>query len=268
MPTVLLQVAYDGTGYCGWARQRDSESIEDKVQAAVHALDPNASRVRGSSRTDAGVHADCQLVAFDTEKIIGARGWVLGTNRHLPDDIAIRQASLVEDGFTPRFAAKWKRYRYRLYAGRIRHPRFERTHWHVRFLLDRSRMRAAAELLLGEHDFAAFRTTMDERTSTVRTIFRADVEENGDEIAIVIEGSGFLHNMVRIIVGTLMDVGRGKLPADVVTEAIRTGDRRVLGTTAPAHGLCLEWTELERLSREATGDDTARGVVVEEERWP
>lgn len=244
---VLLQVAYDGTGYCGWARQREGNSLEEVVQGALLAMDSKASRLRGSSRTDAGVHAECQMVAFDSEMEIAPRGWVLGINQHLPDSVAVRSARIVQAEFAPRFHARWKRYGYSIYHHRLRHPHFERDHWHVRFTLDRSRMVDAARRLVGRHDFAAFRSTSDERTETTRDIRDVRVEADGAAIKVIVEGDGFLHNMVRIIVGTLVDVGRGRLAPDVVDRALQAKDRKLLGMTAPARGLCLEWTELEGL---------------------
>ncbi len=241
---VLLQVAYDGTGFCGWARQRDQRGVEEVVQEAIAAMDPHASRIRGSSRTDAGVHADCQMVAFDTEKEIEARGWVLGINQHLPEAVAVQRGREVPPGFAPRFSAVWKRYRYSIHADPLRHPRYERTHWYVRFPLDDARMKDAAQRMIGRHDFRAFRSTSDERENTERDIRKVEIERKGAEIFLVVEGDGFLHNMVRIIAGTLVDVARGKIAPGAVSEALASGDRRVLGTTAPAHGLCLAWTEL------------------------
>ncbi len=246
---VLLQVAYDGTAFHGWAAQaseRAVRTVEETLRGAVLALDPKASRLRGSSRTDAGVHADGQMVAFDTEREIPARGWVLGVNQHLPDDVAVRVARPVEPGFSPRFSARGKRYRYRVMVDVVRDPRWRSRAWRLAEV-DADVMRAEGLAAVGTHDFAAFRSAGDERAVTVRTITRVAVEADADPrvLGVVVEGSAFLYNMVRILVGTMADVARGRLPPGSVARALASLDRRDAGTTAPAHGLTLEHVDLK-----------------------
>jgi tRNA pseudouridine38-40 synthase len=243
---VLLQVAYDGTDFHGWAAQGGPRTVEETLQGAVLAMDPRASRVRGTSRTDAGVHADGQLVALDTEKDIPARGWTLGLNQHLPEDVAVRSARSVPAGYAPRFASRGKRYRYRVLVDSVRDPRWRTRAWRVADV-DVDAMAREARLAVGTHDFAAFRSSGDERRATVRTLRRVEIERDADPrvVGVVVEGDAFLYNMVRILAGTLVDVARGRLEEGAVTRALEERDRRLAGTTAPAHGLVLEWVDVK-----------------------
>jgi len=238
---VLLEVAYDGTAFHGWAAQPHVRTVEEVLRGAVLALDPRASALRGASRTDAGVHAEGQLVGFDTERDIPARGWVLGVNQHLPDDVAVRSAREVIPGFSPRFSNRGKRYRYRMLVDAVRDPRWRTRAWRVP-TLDLDAVAGEARAAEGTHDFAGFRSTGDGREDTVRTLSRVAVERETDPriVSVVVEGNAFLYNMVRILVGTMADVGRGRLEVGAVARALDAGDRRLAGTTAPAHGLTLE----------------------------
>ncbi len=250
---VLLEIAYEGTAFHGWAAQRDARTVEETIRGAIAAIDPHASPPRGASRTDAGVHAEGQLAAFDTTLDIPPKGWVLGLNQHLPEDVAVRAARIVPADFTPRFAARGKRYRYRLVLDKVRDPRLRTRAWRIGDDVDLDKLAREAQTIVGTHDFAAFRTSADERAITVRTMTRAVVEKELDEphesgpriVSITIDGTAFLHNMVRILVGTLMDVARGRLEEGAIVRAIAAKDRRVAGTTAPAHGLTLERIDVE-----------------------
>ncbi len=238
---VLLTVAYDGTPFAGWAPQRDVRTVSDTVLAGVRAIDAGVAGLRGASRTDAGVHARGQLAAFDTDRAIDARGWVLAVNANLPDEIAVRAARAVPVGFNPRFVSRGKRYRYRLLLDPVRDPLLRATAWRVPWAVNLDRMRAEARDLVGTHDFAAFRTSHDERASTERTLARVDVEQADERVAaIVVVGDAFLHNMVRILAGMLVDVGRGQLELGTARRAFASKRRGDLGVTAPAHGLVLE----------------------------
>ncbi len=244
---VLLTVAYDGEQFSGWATQPSGgvRTVHDVLAAAIASMDPSASGPRGASRTDAGVHAEGQVAAFDTTRDIEPRGWVLGLNAALPDDVAVRAARQVPAGFEPRAAARGKRYRYRLLLDPVRHPIWRGRAWRVGHPLDLERMAREAARLEGTHDFRAFRSARDERQTTERTMRRVALERDGERVVgIVVEGSAFMHNMVRIIAGTLVDVARGHLDEGAVTRAIASGERDDLGQTAPAHGLVLEKVEL------------------------
>lgn len=240
---VLLTVAYVGTEFHGYALQPEARTVAGELLGAVRELDPSVRALRGVSRTDAGVHARGQLVAFDSTRTIPARGWVLGLARHLPDSIAVRRASLVDPGFDPRDHARRKWYRYTLLRDCRRDPFLEGTTWRIGGRLDLGLARAEARALIGTHDFAAFRCAADERTSTRRTVDEVSVAVDASDDRLVymdVCGDGFLHNMVRIIVGTLVDVARGRLEPGVMQRGLATLDRRVLGITAPAQGLCLQ----------------------------
>lgn len=244
---VLLKIAYDGTAYAGWAPQPEARTVHQAVSGAIAALDPRATVLRGTSRTDAGVHADGQLAAFDASLAIPPRGWVLALNQHLPDDVCVRSARAVPPDFNPRFAARGKRYRYRVLLDRIRDPRWTTRAWRIGWPIDLDRVARAARQFEGEHDFAAFRSSHDARKDTVRTMSRVAVEPGEDPriVTVVIEGRAFLYNMVRIMVGTLFDVARGKLSEDTVARALDGKERRLAGTTAPAHGLTLESIDVD-----------------------
>lgn len=238
---VLLEVAYDGTAFHGWASQHGQRTVEDSLRGAIAAMDPRVTQLRGASRTDAGVHAEGQLVAFDTEREIPAKGWTLGINQHLPDDLAVRAAREVPPGFSPRFSAAGKRYRYRVLVDEVRDPSWRTLAWRIPDL-DVEAAAAEARAAVGTHDFAAFRASGDERIETVRSLSSIAVERETDAriVAFVVEGNAFLYNMVRILVGTFVDVGRGRLKAGAVERALAAKDRALAGTTAPAHGLVLE----------------------------
>jgi tRNA pseudouridine38-40 synthase len=238
---VLVKVAYAGGGFSGWASQRDTRTVEDTLRGAICAIDPRAEGPRGTSRTDAGVHAEGQLAAFDTTVTMPPRGWVLTLNQHLPEDVAVRSAQLVPQGFAPRFASQGKRYRYDLLLDKVRDPLLADRTWRIGYEMDMARLAREAQAIVGEHDFAAFRSAGDERATTVRTMFRVEVTHtDARRWSIAIEGSAFLYNMVRILVGTLVDVGRGHLPEGTLARAIASKDRAVAGQTAPPHGLTLE----------------------------
>jgi tRNA pseudouridine38-40 synthase len=175
------------------------------------------------------------------------RGWVLGINQHLPEDVAVRAARAVPEGYNPRFASKGKRYRYSLLIDQVRDPRHRDRAWRIGDALDLDAMTTEAASIVGTHDFAAFRSSADERDETVRTLSRVAIEREASDarvVGIVVEGSAFMHNMVRIIAGTLVDVGRRRLEAGAFARALASKERRVLGVTAPAQGLTLERVEV------------------------
>jgi tRNA pseudouridine38-40 synthase len=238
-------VAYDGTAFHGWATQKGFRTVEEALRGAVLAIDPGVGRLRGASRTDAGVHAEGQMVAFDTERDIPPKGWVLGLNQHLPEDLAVRSARAIPPEYAPRLSACSKRYRYRVLTDSVRDPFWRTRAWRVSDL-DRGVMAREAVAARGTHDFAGFRSSGDDRATTMRTLFRAEVEAEPDPriVAVVVEGDAFLHNMVRILVGTMVDVGCGRLEPGAIGRAIATGRRQDAGTTAPAHGLVLERIDL------------------------
>ncbi|MCB9589085.1 MAG: tRNA pseudouridine(38-40) synthase TruA [Polyangiaceae bacterium] len=245
---VLLTLAYDGHLFHGIARQQGLRTIAGEVDGAIRAMDPQATLLRVCSRTDKGVHARGQLAAFDTNKQITPRGWLLGLSQHLPDEISVVRVAQVRPGVEPSHLAKKKWYRYVLLCSDARDPFWERRAWRHYARLDLELMRAEAADLIGEHDFAAFRGAKDERTETVRRILRASLEASQDDPRVVyfdIEGNRFMYNMVRIIIGTLVDVGRGRLAPGAVKRALQSLDRNHLGMTAPPDGLYLQAIDLD-----------------------
>jgi len=248
---ILLTVAYAGGSFHGFVLQANGRTVAQELLGAVQKRDPHVGAFRCVSRTDAGVHARGQLVAFDMTRVISPRGWVLAVNQDLPDEVSVRHAAVVAVGFDPRRHVKQKWYRYSLHLDVRRDPFLEPFGWRIHHPLDLDLARGDAADLVGTHDFAAFRSAADQRECTVRTISRVLIHQDADDprVAYVdVCGTGFLHNMVRIIVGTLYDIARGHLPPGTIRKALATGDRRDLGITAPSQGLCLMKVELESLA--------------------
>jgi len=245
---VLLTVAYDGSLFSGFARQANARTIAGELQGAIRELDPRASVIKGASRTDKGVHARAQKVSFASALDISPRGWALGLRPHLPREIAIVSAARVDASFDPRRHARHKRYRYVLLRSLVPDPFWERRAWRIPWRLEETLMHREAAALVGKHDFAAFRAAADERAETVRTLTALRLSRLSDDarcIAIDVAGDHFLYNMVRIIVGSLVDVARGKLEQGACARALVGGSRGDLGMTAPAAGLCLEEVTLD-----------------------
>ena len=246
MSTILLTVAYDGTPFSGWAKQEGVRTVAGELLGAIQAMDPSVVEVRGASRTDAGVHARGQLAVFDTNRDIAPKGWALGLSAHLPAEIAIRQAAGAPSGSDPRTFAMRKHYRYLVLRDDLRDPFWERRALRFSHQLDIHALRQEARALVGTYDFAAFRSSADVRTNTVRTIEEVRVEHlPGDSrvLAIDVVGNAFMHNMVRIIVGTLLDVASRRLSPGAIERGLATKSRADLGITAAAQGLYLESIE-------------------------
>lgn len=239
MARIKLTIEYDGTDFVGWQVQPNGVSIQQRVELALEQLLEEKVRVHSSGRTDAGVHALGMVCHFDTGRELPLSAWREGVNRFLPVTIAVRQAEEVGDDFHARFSAKGKRYRYSLLRNEVRSPLQRRTSWQIRQKLDLESMREAARLFVGEHDFAAFRTSGCAAVTTQRKIFSVDLIEEGDLLHIDVSGTGFLKNMVRMMVGTLVEIGRGKRPVDDVEKLLDCSSEVGPALTAPAQGLCL-----------------------------
>ena len=242
---ILLTVTYDGTAYCGWQYQENGPSIQDELDKAIEQATGAFSRVTGASRTDAGVHALGQRAHFDTASSIPPEKFPFVLNRYLPADIRVTAGMQVHDDFHARFQAAGKWYTYRIHNSPHASAIFRNCTSHVPVRLDEEAMRACGAALLGTHDFSAFAASGGQAKTTVRTIDQFSVERNGEEIVIRVHGNGFLYNMVRIIAGTLIDVGHGKLDVACIARAIQTGNRLDLGVTAPACGLELTRVEYD-----------------------
>jgi len=234
-----LVVEYDGTDFSGWQRQDGQRTVQGTLEDGVHQLLGERIEVRGAGRTDAGVHAAGQVASLSLQSRIPATGFLRGMNSLLPADVAIVDSADAPATFDARFSARGKLYRYRIWNHFVRSPLHARTTWHCRRPLDLERMRQAAALLCGEHDFRGFRASDCDRRNTVRVIRRFDLAKHGALIELDVEATAFLKNMVRILVGTLADVGRGKRELPDVLRALETGDRAAGGVTAPAAGLTL-----------------------------
>ena len=239
MRRIHLIIEYDGTNYAGWQRQENALAVQQVIEEALSKLTRERVVLYGASRTDAGVHALGQSAHFDTESRIPADKFSYAVNTLLPPDIRVRSSEEVTPDFHARFSTKGKRYRYLFWDARHAGTLNRFTHAHSIYPLDVERMQSEANALVGTHDFAAFAASGSVVKDTVRTLWRADVTRDGDEVKLIVEGSGFLYNMVRIIAGTLRDVGSGKLAPGALKRAIETGDRLDLGVTAPAKGLTL-----------------------------
>ena len=234
-----LTVEFDGTAYGGWQRQLNAPSVQQTLEEALCRLTGERVSVVGSSRTDAGVHALGLCAHFDSATRIPPEKLAFALNTMLPEDIRIRESGLAPEGFHARYSACAKVYRYRFYNARHDCAVGRQFSAHVPLPMDAPRMHEEAQALLGTHDFAAFAASGSVARSTVRTIYRAQVVRRGDEVLLTVLGDGFLYNMVRIIAGTLMEVGTGKRAPGAMRRAIETRDRLSLGQTAPAKGLTL-----------------------------
>lgn len=239
MPTVLLTVAYDGTNYSGWQVQPNGLAVQQVVEEALAQLLKERVQVRSSGRTDAGVHARAMPASFSTDSCLPLRAYVEGTNRFLPADVAIQSACIVPEGFKPITMAQSKHYRYTIINSSVRSPLDRLYSWQVREPLDIAAMSAAAGRFVGSHDFAAFRASNCAAKTTVRRIDSVRITRDGARITIDVTGGGFLKNMVRVMVGTLVDIGKGRFTPANIDRLLRGGDRREAGSTAPACGLCL-----------------------------
>lgn len=239
MARVCLTIEYDGTNYGGWQVQPNAESVQAQVENALAQVVGRHIRIYSSGRTDAGVHARGMCAHFDVDLLLPLTAYREGVNRYLPADIAVRDAQVVADSFHARFSAQGKWYQYQLYCGAIRSPLNERTMWHCVGDLDLLAMQEAAQLFVGEHDFVAFRSSSCVAQTTVRNIYALDIRGKGEIVIIDVRGSGFLKNMVRVLVGTLVDVGRGRISATQISDLLLSGHRQEAGRTAPAQGLCL-----------------------------
>jgi tRNA pseudouridine38-40 synthase len=241
MPVVKLVLEYDGTRYVGWQLQPNGPSIQAEVERALEALHKAPRRVTAAGRTDAGVHALGQVLSFVEAAPLPEKAYVKGMNGLLPQDIAVRAASVEPDGFDARRSASGKRYRYRIENGHTRAPLSRHAAWQVFRPLDAGAMRAAAVHLLGRHDFACFQAADCACAHAVRTIRRCEViGESGGRIDVVLEATAFVRHMVRNIAGTLVDVGMGRRTPESIPPLVLTRARALAGPTAPPQGLCLE----------------------------
>lgn len=242
MRTIRLKVEYDGTDFAGWQLQGSLPTVQGVLQDAVSALTLEDARVRGASRTDAGVHARGQVAAFDVDHCrIPLIGFERGMNTHLPPSVVVRDLEEAPPGWDPRRTSRGKRYVYQYWEGRVASALERHRVWHVRGTLDLDAMVAASRVLLGTHDFESFRAAGCVAKHAVRTLYDVRVERGPDHrVDLWVVGNAFVRNMVRIIAGHLAEVGLGRRSPDSVAEALAARDRTRAGLTAPARGLTLQ----------------------------
>ena len=247
MRNFKLILAYDGSEFAGWQVQPDAVTIQGTLASAIGRLTGEKVLPQGSGRTDAGVHALAQVASFAIKSPIPAENLVKALNDILPPSIRVLEASEVPAGFHSRKSALAKTYRYRIFRGPICPPFLARYVWHYPYLLDEGPVRQAAEIVVGEHDFTSFAAVDPEKGkeengeefSNMRHIFSSNWERQGDELVYTVRGSGFLHHMVRNLVGTFVLVGKGTLKREDMRRILKARDRSAAGATAPANGLYL-----------------------------
>ncbi len=239
MKRIKLTVAYDGTNYYGWQKQPDAVTVEEVVNRELTRLLQEPIEVIGASRTDSGVHALGNVAVFDTDTRIPPEKISYALNARLPKDIVIQDSKEVPPDFHPRRTDCVKTYEYRILNTRFPVPTMRLYAHYVYKPLDVEKMQAAAAFLVGEHDFASFCSAGSQVKETVRTIYRLDLKREGNIVSFQVEGNGFLYNMVRIIAGTLIEVGIGSYPPERVREMLEARDRIRCGPKAPACGLTL-----------------------------
>ncbi len=235
---IKLIVEYDGTKYVGWQSQLNGISIQQVMEESLSKIMGAPVRIHSSGRTDAGVHAQGMVACFITDKSLPLTAYCEGMNCMLPPDIAVTHAEEVPAGFNPRYDAKGKKYRYTILCSAQRSPLARFYVWHLREKLDLELMRRGAAFFVGEHDFAAFRTSGCAAKTTIRRIDSVTITAQNGFLHIDVCGSGFMRNMVRIMVGTLVGIGRGKMAPEQVRRCL-TSPETAAGPTAPANGLCL-----------------------------
>jgi tRNA pseudouridine38-40 synthase len=239
VPTFKLTIEYDGTAYAGWQRQPDQPTIQAAFETALESISQTAIPVVAAGRTDAGVHALGQVVSFRSTKSLSPTEWIRALNARLPPDVAVLSAETADDAFHARHAARGKLYAYRILNRPERSGLDRRRVWHLYGRLDTDAMREAAGALLGRHDFSSFEGPNSEAEDVVCEIARLDVLREQEDVRIEIDADRFLKQMVRAIVGTLVEIGQGKRPPASMKDILHARDRRAAGYTAPPHGLYL-----------------------------
>ncbi|OQB14724.1 MAG: tRNA pseudouridine synthase A [Firmicutes bacterium ADurb.Bin193] len=232
-------MCFNGSGYHGWQMQKNALSIEEILSSAILKITGEKSVITGCSRTDACVHALYYVCNFKSETSIPTEKIPLALNTALPDDIRVNRCAVLDDSFHARFSALSKTYIYKAYTARIANPFLKDFAYHFPYEIDFEKIKNAAAYFVGSHDFSAFMASGGSQKTTVRTVTELEVTRQGDEIHFTITADGYLYNMVRIIAGTLLYVGIGKIKSDEIPEIIKSGDRRRSGITAGAQGLYL-----------------------------
>lgn len=239
MKNVKLTIEYDGTNFSGWQKQHNGRTVQEEIEKALAKIVKKEVKIYGSGRTDAGVHALNQVAHFHEQFTIPIEKLPIALNGLLPLDIGIKEAVEVDKDFHARYCAKGKKYVYKIYNAPLRSPLLRHYAYFVPYALNIREMKKAAQYFIGEHDFKGFMASGSSVQDTVRDIHALDILCKDHLIVIEVKGNGFLYNMVRIMAGTLVDVGKGKFAADGVPEMIASGERKKAGHTAPPQGLYL-----------------------------
>lgn len=235
-----ITVSYLGANYCGWQNQKNGISVQEVLEKAFEKLFQKKTTLHASGRTDAGVHAEGQVAHFDMQTSIPPDKIPYAINTFLPDDIRVLSCEVADENFHARFSAKRKTYEYRMYLSPHINPLKNITAEQVIGELDLDAMRKAAKFIEGTHDFKCFEASGSKIIDTCRTVYAVEISDDQNDIVISVTGNGFLYNMVRIIAGTLVDVGRGKIAPEDILDIISKKDRTLAGKTLPAKGLCLK----------------------------
>lgn len=243
---IAVGIEYDGTRYAGWQRQAVAPSVQAEIERALGSVADHPVGATCGGRTDAGVHALGQVAHFDTTALRPMRGWALGANTLLPPDIAVLWAIEVAPDFHARYSALSRTYRYIIQNRTVRPALARQRACWIHEPLDEAAMHGAAQCLVGEHDFSAFRAAECQSRTAIRRVDRIEVDRQGDRVILEVTANAFLHHMVRNIAGTLIAVGRGERPGAWVAQALASRDRRAAGITAPAAGLYLLRIEYPR----------------------
>ena len=247
MKRVLLRIAYEGTAYSGFQIQPNAPTIQEAVEKAILQVTGEKTEIMGGSRTDAGVHALWNVAVFDTNSPIPGEKFCYALNGHLPEDIRILVSTEVPEDFHPRKCDSTKTYRYQIETGRIYNP-LQKNFYHFTYQgLDVEAMQKAAKYIEGTHDFKSFCSAGAQVSTAVRTVYEVKVEKEEEKVLITVKGNGFLYNMVRIIAGTLMEVGYGRLASEKLPEIIEAKNREAAGPTAPAKGLILLQYDIDNM---------------------
>ena len=239
MRRIRTIIAYDGTNYVGWQTQPNGIAVQEVIEKAILEVTGEQTTLQGSGRTDSGVHARAQVAHFDTAARMGADKFAIALNTHLPGDIRVLYSEETDPAFHARFSAKEKQYRYFVQTGPHADVFLRKYALHAYMPLDLDLMNKAAALVVGTHDYSAFMSTGREVESAVRTVTLSRWEKQGNLLVYSVQGNGFLYNMVRILVGTMLGMGSGRLPADAMEKALSSLSRKDAGPTAPPHGLVL-----------------------------
>ena len=239
MRNIKLTIEYDGKEFNGWQKQPNKLNIQGTIEKAIQEITGEEVELTASGRTDAGVHAWGQVANFKTNSILPTNKFIIAINSKVKKSIVIKEAEEVDEKFHSRYCCKQKTYQYIINNAPVSSAIFRSLEYHIPQKLNIEEMKKAIRFFIGEHDFAAFKSSGTSSKSSVRTIYNAEIKEEGNKIYINLTGNGFLYNMVRIIAGTLVEVGTWKIPAELIPNIIDSKDRKQAGKTLPAHGLYL-----------------------------